>query len=64
MRATEVAEAGLTGWRAAVADRLAGPLAERTPLSEEQARALIGGLFFALSVYYVASTVKRIAEQA
>jgi hypothetical protein len=64
VRAAELGQAGLTGWRAAVADRLAGPIANRTPLSEEQARALIGAGFFAISVYYVASTVKRIAQQA
>ena len=57
-------QAALTGWRAAVADRLAGPLAERTGLSEDQARALMGALFFAIALYYVASTVKRVAEQA
>jgi hypothetical protein len=57
-KATEVGQAGLQGWRAKVADGIAEPLAGRTPLDEDQARALLGALFFALSVMYIVKTVR------
>ncbi|WP_448624184.1 hypothetical protein [Geodermatophilus sp. URMC 64] len=59
MTAVELGRAGLQGWRAKVAD-VAGPfVAQRTAFSEDQAKAAIGVLFFALSVVYVAKTVKQ-----
>jgi hypothetical protein len=59
MSALELGSAGLQGWRAKVADA-AGPfVAQRTPLTEEQVKAAIGGVFFALSVVYVAKTVRQ-----
>jgi hypothetical protein len=60
---SEVGHAGLQGWREKVADKVAGPVAERSPMSEDQVRALIGGVFFVLSVMYVAKTLKRAAER-
>jgi hypothetical protein len=56
-----VGHAGLQGWREKVADGVAEPLAARTPLDEEQVRAVIGGVFFALSVMYVVKTVRSAA---
>jgi hypothetical protein len=57
MTALELGRAGLQGWRAKVAD-LAGPaVARNTVFSDEQVKAVIGGLFFALSVVYVAKAV-------
>jgi hypothetical protein len=56
--------AGLVGWRKAIADRTAPPVAKRAPFSEDQARAAIGAAFFALSVYYVASTIARMVKAA
>ena len=56
--------AGLTGWRETVADRVASPVAARTPASEDQVRAIIGAAFFLLSVYYVATTIARMAKAA
>lgn len=59
MAAVELGRAGLQGWRGKVADA-AGPLvARRTPLSEDQVKAAIGALFFALAVVYVAQTVRE-----
>jgi hypothetical protein len=52
---------GLVGWREKVADGVSRPLASRTPLSEDQLRALVGATFFILSVYYVVDTVRRAA---
>ena len=56
--ATQMGQAGLQGWREKVADRVAAPVSDRTPLGEDQVRGLIGGVFFALSVMYVVKTVK------
>jgi hypothetical protein len=59
MAAGELGLAGLQGWRAKVAD-VAGPaVAHRTPLAEDQVKAAIGLLFFALAVVYVAKTLKE-----
>ncbi|MEA2226645.1 MAG: hypothetical protein QOF04_275 [Solirubrobacteraceae bacterium] len=60
----QLGQAALVGWRKTIADRAAQPLARRAPLSEEQARALLGAAFFALSAYYVASTLARMARTA
>ena len=56
--------AALVGWRKTVADATAPRLANAGPLSEDQARAIIGGVLFAASFYYVASTVVRIVKLA
>ena len=56
--------AGLTGWRETLADRVASPVADKTPASEDQVRAVIGAAFFLLSVYYVATSIARMAKAA
>jgi hypothetical protein len=58
--ATAAGQAALVGWRAKVADGLAEPMSRRLPLTDEQVRALVGGLFFALSLVYVIGTIKRL----
>jgi hypothetical protein len=55
----ELGHAGLVGWRKAIADRVAPRAAGRSPVSEDQARAVIGAAFFLLALYYVSSTVVR-----
>ena len=59
---TQVGQAGLQGWRAKAGDLAAPALARRTPLGEDQARALIGALFFVLAVTYVVKTVKEVLD--
>lgn len=59
---TDLAQAGLQGWRRKVADMVAGPVSSRTPVREEHVRALIGASFFALSVLYVVKTVQVAAK--
>ncbi|MGI8623421.1 MAG: hypothetical protein ACR2NB_08035 [Solirubrobacteraceae bacterium] len=59
--ATRVGQAGLQGWREKVADGIAEPLSDRTPLDEDQVRAVIGSIFFALSVMYVVKTLRSAA---
>jgi hypothetical protein len=60
----QLAQAGLVGWRKTLADRVAPPAASRAPASEDQLRAAIGALFFALSLYYVVSTIVRMVKGA
>ena len=50
---TNLGHAGLQGWRQRVADVLAGPVSKRTPARQEHVRALVGAVFFALSVSYL-----------
>ena len=62
--ATQVGQAGLQGWREKLADNVAEPLSDRTPLDVDQVRALIGGVFFALSVMYVVKTLRSAAGRS
>jgi hypothetical protein len=61
--ATRVGQAGLQGWRAKLADGVAEPVSQRTPLNEDQVRAALGAVFFVLSVMYVVKTVRSAAGQ-
>jgi hypothetical protein len=60
----EVGKTALSGWRAKVADGVAEPVSERTSLSPDAVRALVGGAFFVLSVYYVIGTAVRAVRTA
>ena len=60
---TRLGQAGLKGWRETVGSRAAGTLARHSALSEEQARALIGAAFFALSAIYVAKTLATLSRE-
>ena len=60
----QLGQLGLTGWREKVADVVAPPVASKAPLSEDQARAIVGGAFFVLSVYYVVTTVAKMIRAA
>jgi hypothetical protein len=64
MDATALGQTALTGWREKVADGVARPVSARTPFDDEQVRAVVGGLFFALSVYYVIGTARRAVGRA
>jgi hypothetical protein len=58
----QLGHAGLAGWRGVVADKLAGPVASKAPASEDQVRAAVGAAFFLLSLYYVISTIAKMAR--
>jgi hypothetical protein len=60
MDAVTAGKAGLQGWRAKVGEAVAGPVAQRSPLTDDQVRAAVGALFFVLSVVYVVGTIRRI----
>jgi hypothetical protein len=62
VKAKDVGKAGLAGWRETIADKAAPPVAARTPVDEDAIRAVIGGLFFVLSLIYVVGTIKRALE--
>ena len=56
--------AGLTGWRETVADKVASPVAGKTKANEDQVRAIVGATFFLLSLYYVVTSIGRMAKAA
>ena len=60
MDAITAGKAGLQGWRAKVGDAVAGPVSRRSPLTDDQVRAAVGGVFFALAASYVVATIRRI----
>ena len=62
--ATQLGQTGLQGWREKVADGIAEPVARRVPMNAEQVRAMLGALFFALSVAYVIKTVRAATREA
>lgn len=62
--ATKLGQAGLKGWREKVADGVAPRVARKTPLAEDQARALVGALFFVLAVMYIAKATATLLREA
>ena len=62
--ASELGQAGLQGWREKLADGVSRPVADKTPFEEDQVRAAIGALFFALSVMYVVKTIQAALREA
>ena len=50
MDAQKLGQAGLVGWRRQVGERVAEPVSRRTGLTFDQAMAIVGALFFALTV--------------
>ena len=62
--ATSLGQTGLQGWREKVADGIAEPVAQRAPLDSEQVRALLGAVFFVLSVVYVVKTLTAATREA
>jgi hypothetical protein len=62
--ATRAGQAGLQGWREKLADGVAQPISKRTPLGEDQVRAVIGAAFFVLAAVYVANTLRKLVQQA
>ena len=50
MDAQKLGQAGLVGWRRQVGERVAEPISRRTGFSFEQVTAIVGAIFFALTV--------------
>ena len=64
MDPAEVGKTALVGWRTKVADGVARPVSERTQLSPDAVRGLVGAAFFGLSLYYVVGTAVRAVRAA
>ena len=63
MDAVSFGKAGLQGWRAKLADTVAGPVARRSPFTDDQVRAVVGAAFFVLSVVYVVQTLRQLQQR-
>lgn len=63
MQTKTIGQAGLRGWRASVADVVATPVAKRSGFNEDQIRAVIGGVFLALSLLYVMKAAKELISE-
>ena len=63
MDAMKAGEYALTGWRDKVAQGAAKPFEDRTNIEPDQVRALVGAVFFLLSLYYVISTVVKVVRE-
>jgi hypothetical protein len=63
-RARALHESALVGWRGKVSEALAEPLSHRTRLHADHVRIVLAAAFFASSVYYVVTTVRRAVRQA
>ena len=50
MDTVKLGQAGLVGWRRRVGERIAEPVSRRTRLEFEQVLAIVGVVFFALTV--------------
>jgi hypothetical protein len=61
--ATQAGKAGLQGWREKLADGIAPPVSKRTPLDEDQIRAIIGAAFIVLSVIYLVNAARALIKQ-
>lgn len=64
MNVAAVGEVGLKGWRGKLADRVAPPVAERTRLTADQVRALIGIVFIALTLFSTLRLLRRVVQEA
>jgi hypothetical protein len=63
MDATKYADAGLHGWKARVGEGVADRVSNRTRLSRDQVKLVLGAAFFLLSLQYVVKTVVELARR-
>ncbi len=63
MAAGHLGEAGLQGWRARLADRVAPAVTRRTSFSVDQVRRAIGALFLGLSLLYLVKAARDLARR-
>jgi hypothetical protein len=50
MDATKLGQAGLVGWHRKVAERIAEPVSRRTRLTSDQVMAVVGAVYFVLTL--------------
>lgn len=63
MNVTAMGKVGLSGWRSKAADVVARPVAKRTRMSEEQIKAIIGGVFLAVTLWQLSRTIWRAVQE-
>ena len=64
MNTAAVADATLRGWKGKLVDKVAQPVSERTSLSADQFRALVGVALLALSVWAVIKRIQKVVRAA
>lgn len=62
MNVTAMGRAGLTGVKGKMGAKVAQPVAERTPWSEEQIEAVIGAIFLALAFWQFLNLLRRVVR--
>ena len=63
MNAVNLGRSGLVGWRRHVGERTAGAVSQRTRLTVEQAEALVGAVFLALTIRRVVHMLRRAVRE-
>jgi hypothetical protein len=64
MKANELGEAGLHGWKGRVAERAADVADRKTPASRDAVRAVLGFALFTTSLVYVLRTIAELARRS
>jgi dsRNA-specific ribonuclease len=62
MQAKSIGHAGLVGWRQKVGNKTAEAVSKRTRLKADTVRAVLGGVFLALSLKTTAEMVARLTR--
>ena len=57
---TEMGKVGLNGWKGKVGQRVAEPVAEHTRMTEDQVKAILGGVFLLLSAWQFLKLIRRV----
>jgi|tagenome__1003787_1003787.scaffolds.fasta_scaffold20686729_3 hypothetical protein len=64
MQAKSIGHAGLVGWREKVGNKTAQVVSKRTRLNADVVRAVLGGVFLALSLKTTAEMLTRLTRAA
>ena len=62
MDAHKLGQAGLVGWRRKVGERIADPVSRRTGLTFDQALAIVGAIFFVLTLRRLIRMLRAASE--
>jgi hypothetical protein len=64
VKAKEMGQAGLHGWKGSVAERVADVADRKTPASGDVVRAFLGFALFTASLVYVLRTIAELARRS
>ncbi len=62
MNTHTVGQSAMVGWRSKLGERIAEPVARRSPLEAQQVYTGLGLIFLGLSIWYVGSTIARVVR--